>query len=193
MPTPLFNIPYLDPNTFSVAESNNHYRIIEALMHPIVRSIESTPPTNPGLGDWYEVESSAPTGAFLGQGGKVATKIADYWLFLDPTDVSYHFSSPSNQYYNPVGIIKPATIYSNDFSSANSTRVLDQYSSQMLINANHTNCSIDLTTIPPFKGVITICNNGSETLTVLFQSAITKTIPPITVKTFFSDGSYVFG
>lgn len=192
MPTAKFNIPFLDPTTFSIAESNNHYRILEALIHPIVISIESAPPTNPVLGAWYEVESSAPSGAFIGQGGKVATKIADYWFFQDPTVVPYHFVSSTNQYYNPAGVIKADTFFSTNFTAPNSTFIAPKYHAQFLVDCQYPGCSLNLSTIPPFTGAIAICNKGSEPLSVLFQSNITKTVPVISVATFFSDGSYVY-
>lgn len=192
MPTALFNIPFLSPTTFSVAESNNHYRIIEALINPIVLGIFNAPPANSVEGFWYEV-GTAPNGDFTGKTpGHIATKIADDWFFLNPGTVEHHFVSSTGQYYNPDGVIRPGTLYSTSFPAANSINTRTVYQAQYVIDANYPGCSIDLSSLPPFKGTLTVCNKGTNSLDILFFNTTTETVTANSVKVFVSDGINIY-
>jgi hypothetical protein len=194
MPTysSLFQIPFLETTTFSVFESNNHYRILEALTNPRVLSIQNTPPTTPQLGFWYEV-GTVPTGDFAGHVGEVATKITDFWFFVNPVTVQNHFISPTNQYYNPQGFIIPESYYAATFGYINDIDIFDVYYSYINVQTNYTGCSLDLSTnLPTFKGQITINNIGANTLNIIFKGGILKTLAANTLRQYISDGVNIY-
>ncbi|MEN9870209.1 MAG: hypothetical protein RLZZ171_1197 [Cyanobacteriota bacterium] len=189
--TPLFNIPLLDTSTFSVYESNNHYRILEALHNPRVVSIVNTPPSNPVLGSWYQV-GLAPTGDFIGHQGEVATRLSDYWHFLDPltSTVSFYYR---NLLYNPASFILSNTFVSLQTSAPDSTVSITAYYKTIAIAADHSGCSLNLTSQPAFKGELAISNTGTFAIAVnLFGTNVNFNLPALSSRVFLSDGVTVF-
>jgi hypothetical protein len=83
--TPLLGLPLL-----AAAQSQKHIThnealsLLDALVHlAVLEKNRSTPPTTPAVGDRYLLGAS-PTGAFAGQGGKLAFYDVAGWHFASP-------------------------------------------------------------------------------------------------------------
>lgn len=84
--TPRYGLPLL----FSGQASKEFYvneahAIADALLHCAVEDLAETPPASPGDGECWLV-GAVPTGAWVGQAGKIACRQLGQWLFLDPRD-----------------------------------------------------------------------------------------------------------
>lgn len=83
--TPRLNLPYiLQSQAQKEVTHNNALNLLDALMRPVVISMNiNTPPGSPATGDCHIIGSS-PTGAFIGQANKIAYYSENGWLFYAP-------------------------------------------------------------------------------------------------------------
>lgn len=64
---------------------NEAHALADALLHPAVDGEADDPPAGPGEGECWLV-GSAPTGAWSGHGGELASYQAGGWIFVAPRD-----------------------------------------------------------------------------------------------------------
>jgi hypothetical protein len=84
MTTPLFGLPELSAaQNQKYLTVNETTRLVEAVLRNSVKESDiNTPPGSPSVGDVYGV-GSAPTGAWVGQAGKLAVRVTEAWTFLN--------------------------------------------------------------------------------------------------------------
>jgi Protein of unknown function (DUF2793) len=84
--TPRFGLPLLFAGQAQKeAFVNEALSRADALVHCAVDGEAATPPASPAEGDCWLVAPS-PTGAWLGQAGRIACRQAGQWLFQSPRD-----------------------------------------------------------------------------------------------------------
>ena len=79
-------IPFVTENVIDFStDINESLRIADGLIPSRVSAIQTSPPGSPVDGERVAVASGA-TGAFAGQGGKLAIYVAqgDFWQFYEP-------------------------------------------------------------------------------------------------------------
>lgn len=84
--TPRFGLPYLYAGQ-SQREVfvNEAFAAVDALLHPAIEGIGNTPPASPATGESWVVDA-APTGAWAGKPGALATWQGTDWSFAGPRD-----------------------------------------------------------------------------------------------------------
>jgi Protein of unknown function (DUF2793) len=82
--SPRFALPFLftaqAQKEFFVNEA---FARLDALLHPVVEGEANTPPTSPVDGQSWVV-GTAPTGAWIGHAGEIASRQSGQWLFAEP-------------------------------------------------------------------------------------------------------------
>ncbi len=82
--TPRFALPLLFASQFQKEFFvNEAHRLLDALAHPAVEGLGSTPPATPQEGDAWLVTATAQ-GDWVGQEDKLAAHIGGSWLFVPP-------------------------------------------------------------------------------------------------------------
>lgn len=83
--TPRLALPFIQTaQAQKEVTHNNALNALDALMRPVVQSMNvNTPPGSPTIGDCHIV-GSAPTGAFVGHSNKIAYYSENGWLFYAP-------------------------------------------------------------------------------------------------------------
>jgi Protein of unknown function (DUF2793) len=64
---------------------NEAHALIDSLLHCVIEGKAPSPPINPAEGECWLVDDS-PTGAWLGQAGRLALRQGGNWLFAAPRD-----------------------------------------------------------------------------------------------------------
>ena len=91
-------LPYLFPGQAQKeAFVNEALARLDALVHGSVLDERNDPPPEPAAGDSHIV-GSAPTGAWLGRAGALATWAQNQWLFATPVAGALVFDSADGSY-----------------------------------------------------------------------------------------------